>query len=195
MDPVLARFRPLTASQRRIGKYFSWSRQSCCCRSSSARSWLTTTRTGRAFMASRSIASSPSTSPGLHIQAPIVWIGLSWIGAALFLAPAISGDEPRGQAFLVDVLFWVTLFIVVGALAALSRHHGVYRRKAGLVRHQGLSYISSSAGHGRSGFRRLAIWSVLVFPRLLANPRHSRSGDGNSGRDASALNTDLGVHR
>jgi nitric oxide reductase subunit B len=52
----------------------------------------------------------------VHIQSPIVWIGLSWIGAALFLAPAISGAEPKGQAFLVDVLFWVTLFIVVGAL-------------------------------------------------------------------------------
>src|SRR5262249_28197496 len=41
------------------------------------------------------------------------WIGLSWIRSALFLAPAISGGEPRGQAFLVDMLFWVTLFIVV----------------------------------------------------------------------------------
>jgi nitric oxide reductase large subunit len=33
----------------------------------------------------------------VHIQSPIVWIGISWIGAALFLAPAISGGEPREQ--------------------------------------------------------------------------------------------------
>ena len=53
----------------------------------------------------------------MHIQSPIVWIGLSWIGAALFLAPAIAGGkEAAGQGFLVDLLFWVTLLIVAGAL-------------------------------------------------------------------------------
>ena len=52
----------------------------------------------------------------IHIQAPIVWIGLSWIGAALFLAPLISGREAAGQARLVYLLFLVTVVIVAGAL-------------------------------------------------------------------------------
>ena len=53
----------------------------------------------------------------VHIQSPIVWIGVSWIGAGLFLGPAIAGGrEARGQGFLVDVLFWVTVGIVAGAL-------------------------------------------------------------------------------
>ncbi|MDE2317494.1 MAG: hypothetical protein KGK06_13890, partial [Xanthomonadaceae bacterium] len=32
----------------------------------------------------------------LHLQAPIVWIGVSWIGAGLFLAPIIGKREPAG---------------------------------------------------------------------------------------------------
>ena len=45
-----------------------------------------------------------------------MWIGLSWIGAALFLAPLISGREAAGQARLVYLLFLVTVVIVAGAL-------------------------------------------------------------------------------
>ena len=42
----------------------------------------------------------------VHIQAPIIWIGVGWIGAGLFLAPAIAGGrEARGQGLLVDLLF------------------------------------------------------------------------------------------
>jgi len=45
----------------------------------------------------------------------IVWIGVSRIAAALFLAPAISGgQEAKGQHWLVDLLFWITLFVVAG---------------------------------------------------------------------------------
>ncbi len=42
---------------------------------------------------------------------------LSWIGAGLFLAPAIAGgrEAPR-QALLVNLLFWATLIIVAGVL-------------------------------------------------------------------------------
>jgi nitric oxide reductase large subunit len=43
-------------------------------------------------------------------------IGVSWIGTGLFLARAIAGGkEARGQGFLIDLLFWVTLSIVAGA--------------------------------------------------------------------------------
>jgi nitric oxide reductase subunit B len=52
-----------------------------------------------------------------HLQAPIIWIGLGWIASGLFLAPAIAGGrEAKGQGLLVDILFWVSLFVVVAAL-------------------------------------------------------------------------------
>jgi len=103
----------------------------------------------------------------VHIQSPIVWIGLSWIGASLFLAPAIGGGEPKGQAFLFDLLFWVTLFIVVGALT------GDYLGIMGYIHegwlwfgNQGLSYIQLGRAWQIGFFAGLLIWSLLVFHAL-----------------------------
>ena len=100
----------------------------------------------------------------VHTQTPIVWIGLSWIGAALFLAPAISGAEAKGQGLLVDILFWVTLFVVGGALA------GDYLGVMGVIKkgwfwfgNQGLSYIQLGRAWQIGFFAGLSIWSVLVL--------------------------------
>jgi len=104
----------------------------------------------------------------VHIQAPIVWIGLSWIGAALFLAPAIAGgQEAKGQSVLVDLLFWVTLGVVAGALI------GDYLGIMGVIQNgwfwfgnQGLSYIELGRAWQIGFFAGLVIWSLLVFRAL-----------------------------
>ena len=168
MDPVLSRFMPLTASQRRIGKYFL----------AVAGVLLLQILVGSIMAHYYSDRTSfygievdrflPfNFLRDVHVQSPIVWIGLSWIGSALFLAPAISGGEPRGQAFLVDLLFWVTLFIVVGALA------GNYLGIMGYVDggwfwfgNQGLSYIQLGRAWQIGFFAGLVIWSLLVFRAL-----------------------------
>jgi nitric oxide reductase large subunit len=60
------------------------------------------------------------TDPG-HIQTAIVWIGFAWIGAGLFLAPSMAGGrEARGQALLVDLLFWATVVTVMTRTTAGS---------------------------------------------------------------------------
>ena len=168
MDPVLARFRPLTASQRRIGKYFIVV----------AGVLLLQILVGSImahYYSDRASFYGVAVDRFLpfnflrdvHIQSPIVWIGLSWIGAALFLAPAISGGEPKGQGFLVDVLFWVTLLIVVGALV------GNYLGIMGYIGegwfwfgNQGLSYIQLGRAWQIGFFAGLTIWSILVFRAL-----------------------------
>ncbi len=168
MDPVLAQFRPLTASQRRIGKYFLVVAAILLLQilvGSIMAHYYTDRSSFYGIEVDRFLPFNFLRD--VHIQAPIVWIGLSWIGAALFLAPAISGGEPRGQAFLVDVLFWVTLLIVVGALA------GNYLGIMGYIRedwfwlgNQGLSYIQLGRAWQIGFFAGLAIWSVLVFRAL-----------------------------
>ena len=139
MDPVLARARPLTPSQRRIGKYFLVVAGvlllqilvgSIMAHYYSDRSSFYGIEVDR-FLPFNFLRD-------VHIQTPIIWIGLSWIGAALFLAPAISGGEPKGQGFLVDLLFWVTLLIVVGALV------GNYLGIMGYLREGCLLYTSPS---------------------------------------------------
>ena len=168
MDPVLARFRPLTASQRRVGKYFLVVAGVLLLQilvGSIMAHYYSDRASFYGIAVDRFLPFNFLRD--VHIQSPIVWIGLSWIGAALFLAPAISGGEPKGQGFLVDVLFWVTLLIVVGALV------GNYLGIMGYIGegwfwfgNQGLSYIQLGRAWQIGFFAGLAIWSILVFRAL-----------------------------
>jgi nitric oxide reductase subunit B len=168
MDPVLAKFAPLTPSQRRIWKYFLVVAAVLLLQIlvGSIMAHYYSDRTS--FYGIEVDRFLPfNFLRDVHIQSPIVWIGLSWIGAGLFLAPAISGGEPKGQGFLVDLLFWVTLLIVVGALA------GNYLGIMGYIRegwfwfgNQGLSYIQLGRAWQIGFFAGLAIWSLLVLRAL-----------------------------
>lgn len=94
----------------------------------------------------------------IHIQAPIVWIGLGWIGSGLFLAPLIGGKEPVGQKFLVNLLFWITMVIVGGAfIGNYLGITGVIQKHWFWFGNQGLSYLEL----GR-------FWQILFFVGLLA---------------------------
>jgi nitric oxide reductase subunit B len=119
MDPVLATFRPLTPSQRCTGKYFLVVVAALLLVQIGAGTIMAHSYYDRASFYGIAINDFLPFNflRDVHIQAPIVWIGLSWIGAALFLAPAIAGgQEAKGQHRLVDFLFWVTLLVVAGAL-------------------------------------------------------------------------------
>ncbi|MGC8475195.1 MAG: nitric-oxide reductase large subunit [Acetobacteraceae bacterium] len=169
---LFARFVPLTPSQRAVGKYFA----------SVALVLLLQIGVGGLmahYYAERSNFYGLVLNNWLpfnalravHIQAPIVWIGVSWIGAALFLAPLIGGGEAKGQGVLVSVLFWVTIAVVGGALA------GDYLGIMGIIRHgwfwfgnQGLSYIELGR-FWQIGFAvGLALWCLMMaralWPRL-----------------------------
>ena len=97
MDPVLGTFRPLTPSQQKVGNTFWWSRPCCCCRSCAGTIMAHSYYDRRSFYGLELHNYLPfNFLRDVHIQAPIVWIGIGWIGAGLFLAPAIAGR--RGQA-------------------------------------------------------------------------------------------------
>ncbi len=51
-----------------------------------------------------------------HLQIALFWIATAYVGGALFLAPAISGKEPKGQSAGVNILFGALLIVVVGSL-------------------------------------------------------------------------------
>jgi len=169
MDPVLSVFRPLTASQRRIWKYFLVVAALLLVQILAgiimAHSYYD--RTGFYGIAINDYLPF-NFLRDVHIQAPIVWIGLSWIGAALFLAPAIAGgQEAKGQQWLVDLLFWVTLLVVAGALI------GNYLGIMGVIDkgwfwfgNQGLSYIQLGRFWQIGFFVGLAFWSLLVMRAL-----------------------------
>jgi nitric oxide reductase subunit B len=103
-----------------------------------------------------------------HLQAPIIWIGLGWIASGLFLAPAIAGGrEAKGQGFLVDLLFWVSLFVVAAAVVGnYLGIQGVIDRGWFWFGNQGLSYIELGRFWQICFFLALLSWSILMFRAL-----------------------------
>jgi len=51
-----------------------------------------------------------------HLQLGILWIATTWLATGLFIAPAVSGYEPKFQRLGVNVLFVALVVIVVGSL-------------------------------------------------------------------------------
>lgn len=93
-----------------------------------------------------------------HVQLGIFWIATAWLATGLFLAPAVSGREPRFQRAGVNFLFVCLLLIVVGSL--VGEWLGV-RQRLGLEAnfwfgHQGYEYVDL----GR-------FWQIFLFVGLL----------------------------
>ena len=52
-----------------------------------------------------------------HLQIGIFWIATSWLATGLYVAPAVSGFEPKGQRLGVNLLFGALILVVGGSLA------------------------------------------------------------------------------
>ncbi|MGH6986930.1 MAG: nitric-oxide reductase large subunit [Caulobacteraceae bacterium] len=169
MDPVLANFRPLTASQKRIWKYFLVVAGLLLVQVAAGIIMAHAYYDRRSFYGIAIDQVFPfNFLRDVHIQAPIVWIGLSWIGSALFLAPAIAGgEEAKGQHVLVDLLFWVTLAVVAGALIGdWLGIMGAIDKDWFWFGNQGRSYIQLGRFWQIGFFIGLAFWSFLVMRAL-----------------------------
>ncbi len=78
-----------------------------------------------------------------HSQLGIFWIATAWLGTGLFMAPAVSGHEPKFQRLGVNFLWVCLVVIVVGSMA--GEWFGV-RQRLGLTEnfwfgHQGYEYV------------------------------------------------------
>jgi nitric oxide reductase subunit B len=51
-----------------------------------------------------------------HLQLAVFWIATAWLGMGMFIAPLVSGREPKGQRALVNILFGALVLVVVGSL-------------------------------------------------------------------------------
>ncbi len=105
-----------------------------------------------------------SISRTWHVQIAIFWIATSWLATGLFIAPAVSGYEPRFQKLGVNILFGALLVIVVGSLA--GQWFGVMQR-LGLETnfwfgHQGYEYVDLGRFWQIFLFAGLFIWLFLM---------------------------------
>lgn len=78
-----------------------------------------------------------------HVQIGIFWIATAWLATGLYVAPAVSGHEPKLQRLGVNFLFFCLLVIVVGSL--VGQWFGVMQ-KLGFAQnfwfgHQGYEYV------------------------------------------------------
>jgi nitric oxide reductase subunit B len=48
-----------------------------------------------------------------HLQLSIFWIATAWLAAGMFMAPMLSKHEPKGQHWLVKILFVAILIVAV----------------------------------------------------------------------------------
>lgn len=94
-----------------------------------------------------------------HLQLAIFWIATTWIGASIYLAPVISGKEPKNQGLLVNILFTAVVIVAVGALAGIvGGVKGFFDEKTWFwFGHQGWEYLEL----GR-------FWQILLFVGLVA---------------------------
>ncbi|MBI2520824.1 MAG: nitric-oxide reductase large subunit [Bdellovibrio sp.] len=99
-----------------------------------------------------------------HTQLGIFWIATAWLATGLFIAPAISGVEPKLQRFGVNFLFVCLLIIVVGSMFGQWL---AVQQKLGLPMnfwfgHQGYEYVDLGRFWQIFLFVGLFVWLALM---------------------------------
>lgn len=99
-----------------------------------------------------------------HTQLAVLWIAVAWLGTGLYIAPALSGHEPKFQRFGVNFLFVSLIVIVVGSFAGQWL---AVMQKLGLDHnfwfgHQGWEYADMGRFWQWYLFIGLLLWLTLV---------------------------------
>jgi nitric oxide reductase subunit B len=113
-----------------------------------------------------------------HVQLGIFWIATAWLATGLYVGPAVSGHEPKGQRLGVNVLFVALLVVVTGTLvgqwASVQQRLGEAWYWLG---HQGWEYVDLGRLWQILLFAGLVIWLGLMLRALwpvLRTPSESR---------------------
>jgi len=105
-----------------------------------------------------------SLSRSWHTELAVLWIATAWLGTGLYIAPAVSGHEPKFQRLGVNFLWTCLLVIVVGAFAG---QWFAVMQKLGLANnfwfgHQGWEYVDLGRFWQIFLFVGLVLWLVLM---------------------------------
>lgn len=105
-----------------------------------------------------------SLSRTWHTQLAVLWIAVAWLGTGLYIAPAISGHEPKYQRLGVNFLWTCLIIIVVGSFAG---QWFAVMQKMGLEHnfwfgHQGWEYADMGRFWQIFLFIGLLLWLLLV---------------------------------
>src|SRR5512140_1355168 len=94
----------------------------------------------------------------VHTQIGIFWIATAWLATGLYIAPLLSGREPKLQKLGVDVLFWALIAIVVGSTVT---------GWLGTLQHRGVDFSFWVGNQGLEFTSMGRVWQVLLFVGLI----------------------------
>ncbi|MBD3402741.1 nitric-oxide reductase large subunit [candidate division GN15 bacterium] len=104
-----------------------------------------------------------------HTQIGIFWIATAWLAAGLYIGPAVSGVELKGQRLGVNILFGALLVVVIGSLVGewLSVKGYLSGDNWFWFGHQGYEYIDLGRVWQTGLLIGLGLWLYLVGRHIL----------------------------
>lgn len=104
-----------------------------------------------------------------HTQLGIFWIATAWLAAGLYIVPAVSGVEPKGQKLGVNILFIALLIVVLGSMAGewLSVKHLLPDNFWFYFGHSGYEYIDLGRFFQIALLIGLFLWLFLMWRAIL----------------------------
>jgi len=94
----------------------------------------------------------------VHTQIGIFWIATAWLATGLYVAPLLSGREPRLQKLGVDALFWALIVVVLGSTVT---------GWLGTLQHRGIDFSFWFGNQGLEFTSMGRFWQYLLFVGLL----------------------------
>jgi nitric oxide reductase subunit B len=98
------------------------------------------------------------TSRTIHTQVGIFWIATAWLATGLYVAPLLSGKEPKLQKLGVDALFWALIVVVLGSTIT---------GWLGTLQHRGIDFSFWLGNQGLEFTSMGRVWQLLLFAGLL----------------------------
>jgi len=94
----------------------------------------------------------------IHTQVGIFWIATAWLATGLYVAPLLSGREPKLQKLGVDALFWALIVVVLGSTIT---------GWLGTLQHRGVDFSFWLGNQGLEFTSMGRVWQLLLFVGLL----------------------------
>ena len=94
----------------------------------------------------------------VHTQIGVFWIATAWLATGLYVAPLLSGREPKWQKLGVDALFYALLVVVLGSTIT---------GWLGTLQHRGIDFSFWLGNQGLEYTSMGRVWQLLLFVGLL----------------------------
>jgi nitric oxide reductase subunit B len=113
-----------------------------------------------------------------HLQLAIFWVSTSFLAAGIFLAPMITGREPRGQHILAYALLGALAVVVFGSLAGeFAGIEGKIRNGWAWFGNQGFEYLDLGRFWQVLLTVGLFFWAAILFRGLRGKLRTQHLGN------------------